>query len=155
RTLVERTHLRRMVRTKTLEISGSLPQRGMDRMSKTIRTPAYRLHKQSGQAVVTLPDGLGGGRDVLLDRHGTRRARRSTPASWPNGKPTAGGRPGPWPHSRWLPWQSPKGPLFPTPHFFNPLRCPSIVANVQEFFIHTNPVAIMLGPMPLKCFQKF
>src|SRR5262245_32359424 len=34
-------------------------------------TPSYRLHKQSGQAIVTLPDGTGGRRDVLLGRHGS------------------------------------------------------------------------------------
>jgi integrase len=37
--------------------------------------PSYRLHKQSGQAVVTLPDGLGGRRDVLLGRHGSAESR--------------------------------------------------------------------------------
>src|SRR4051794_15299615 len=37
--------------------------------------PSYRLHKQSGQAVVTLPDGLGGRRDVLLGEHGSRESR--------------------------------------------------------------------------------
>jgi hypothetical protein len=33
------------------------------------------LHRQSGQAVVTLPDGLGGRRDVLLGNHGTPESR--------------------------------------------------------------------------------
>jgi integrase len=37
--------------------------------------PSYRLHRQSGQAVVTLPDGLGGRRDVLLGKHGTPESR--------------------------------------------------------------------------------
>jgi integrase len=37
--------------------------------------PAYRLHRQSGQAIVTLPDGLGGRRDVLLGKHGTAKSR--------------------------------------------------------------------------------
>jgi integrase len=37
--------------------------------------PTYRLHKQSGQAVVTLPDGLGGRRDVLLGKHGSPESR--------------------------------------------------------------------------------
>src|SRR5262245_12113212 len=40
-------------------------------MARQPRIPTYRLHKQSGQAVVTLADGLGGRRDVLLGRHGT------------------------------------------------------------------------------------
>jgi integrase len=35
------------------------------------RVPSYRFHKQSGQAVVTLPDGLGGRRDFLLGTYGT------------------------------------------------------------------------------------
>jgi integrase len=39
------------------------------------RDPSYRFHKQSGQAVVTLTDGMGGRRDVLLGRHGS-------PESW-------------------------------------------------------------------------
>lgn len=37
--------------------------------------PSYRRHKQSGQAIVTLPDGLGGRRDVLLGQHGTKESR--------------------------------------------------------------------------------
>ena len=37
--------------------------------------PSYRLHKQSGRAVVTLPDGLGGRRDVLLGKY-------DSPESW-------------------------------------------------------------------------
>jgi integrase len=40
-------------------------------MSRRQRIPTYRLHKQSGQAVVTLTDGLGNRRDVLLGKHGT------------------------------------------------------------------------------------
>jgi integrase len=38
--------------------------------------PSYRHHKQSGQAVVTLTDGCGGRRDVLLGKHGTAASRR-------------------------------------------------------------------------------
>jgi integrase len=37
--------------------------------------PSYRLHKQSGQAVVTLPDTLGRRRDVLLGKHGTEESK--------------------------------------------------------------------------------
>lgn len=33
--------------------------------------PTYRLHKQSGQAIVTLTDGVGGRRDVLLGKYDT------------------------------------------------------------------------------------
>jgi integrase len=35
------------------------------------KDPSYRLHKQSGQAVVTLPNGRGGRSDVLLGKHDT------------------------------------------------------------------------------------
>jgi hypothetical protein len=44
-------------------------------MSRVKKVPSYRLHKQSGQAVVTLTDGLGGRRDVLIGRHGTPESR--------------------------------------------------------------------------------
>jgi hypothetical protein len=44
-------------------------------MSKRTQIPSYRLHKQSGQAVVTLTDGLGRRRDVLLGKHGTPESR--------------------------------------------------------------------------------
>src|SRR5262245_33135805 len=37
--------------------------------------PTYRLHKQSGQAIVTLSDGLGCRRDVLLGKFGTPESR--------------------------------------------------------------------------------
>src|SRR5262249_48285788 len=39
------------------------------------RIPKYRLHKQSGQAVVTLPTGAGRRRDVLLGKYGTPESR--------------------------------------------------------------------------------
>jgi integrase len=44
-------------------------------MSNQSRIPSYRLHKQSGQALVTLPDGFGSRRDVLLGRYGTQESR--------------------------------------------------------------------------------
>jgi hypothetical protein len=44
-------------------------------MPRQTRIPSYRLHKQSGQAVVTLTDGLGRRRDVLLRYHGTPESR--------------------------------------------------------------------------------
>jgi hypothetical protein len=44
-------------------------------MSKGIRVPTYRQHTQSGQAIVTLPDGLGGRKDVLLGKYGTKESR--------------------------------------------------------------------------------
>jgi len=40
-----------------------------------ISIPTYRRHKQSGQAVVTLPDGLGRRHDVLLGKYGTAASR--------------------------------------------------------------------------------
>jgi integrase len=40
------------------------------------RVPSYRRHKQSGQAVVTLSDGFGGRRDVLLGKYGTAESRK-------------------------------------------------------------------------------
>src|SRR6516165_1639474 len=53
---------------------GSLPRERVHRMSD--RVPSYRRHKQSGQAVVTLPDGFGGRRDVLLGKYGTSASRK-------------------------------------------------------------------------------
>jgi hypothetical protein len=44
-------------------------------MPRRNHIPTYRLHKQSGQAVVTLPDGQGGRRDVLLGRYGSPERR--------------------------------------------------------------------------------
>jgi integrase len=44
-------------------------------MSGRSHIPTYRLHKQSGQAVVTLPDGLGGRRDILLGKYDTTESR--------------------------------------------------------------------------------
>jgi integrase len=45
-------------------------------MPRRNHLPTYRLHKQSGQAVVTLPDGLGNRRDVLLGAHGSPESRK-------------------------------------------------------------------------------
>jgi hypothetical protein len=44
-------------------------------MSYRNHVPSYRLHKQSGQAVVTFSDGLGSRRDVLLGRFGSPESR--------------------------------------------------------------------------------
>jgi hypothetical protein len=44
-------------------------------MSRNPRIPTFRRHKRSGQAIVTLPDGLGGRRDVLLGKYGTATSR--------------------------------------------------------------------------------
>jgi integrase len=62
-------------------------------MPRRNHIPSYRLHKQSGQAVVTLTDGLGGRRDLLLGKHGTAESRQEYArviAEW-----EAGGRKGP------------------------------------------------------------
>ena len=59
-------------------------------MSRRQSVPTYRLHKQSGQAIVTLTDGLGGRRDVLLGTDDTPESRTAylrTLAEW-----EAGGR---------------------------------------------------------------
>jgi integrase len=44
-------------------------------MIRRKRIPSYRLHKQSGQAIVTLTDSVGRRRDVLLGKHGTPESR--------------------------------------------------------------------------------
>ena len=44
-------------------------------MPRPDSVPSYRLHKQSGQAVVTLRDSLGNRRDVLLGKYGTAESR--------------------------------------------------------------------------------
>jgi hypothetical protein len=51
--------------------AGSVPDSGERAVSARIpRTPAYRLHKLSGQAVVTLD-----GRALYLGKHGSPRSR--------------------------------------------------------------------------------
>ena len=45
-------------------------------MSAKQSVPSYRSHKQSGQAVVTLPEGLGNRRDILLEKYGTKESRQ-------------------------------------------------------------------------------
>ena len=37
--------------------------------------PSYRLHRQSGQAIVTLADSAGRRKDVLLGKHGTAESK--------------------------------------------------------------------------------
>jgi integrase len=44
-------------------------------MSKKSSVPSYRRHRQSGQAVVTLSDGMGSRHDVLLGKYGTKESR--------------------------------------------------------------------------------
>jgi hypothetical protein len=44
-------------------------------MSRLLKIPSYRLHKQSGQAVVPLTDSLGKRRDVLLGKYGPAESR--------------------------------------------------------------------------------
>jgi len=45
-------------------------------MPRKPHTPSYRLHKQSGQAIVTLPDGRGGRHDVLLGPYDSEESKR-------------------------------------------------------------------------------
>ena len=54
--------------------------------------PSYRLHKQSGQAIVTLTDAVGTRRDVLLGPCNTPESGPPTSGPWPNGRPTADAR---------------------------------------------------------------
>lgn len=42
---------------------------------KRRKVPSYRLHKPSGQAIVTLPDGVGGRKDVYLGAFGSPESR--------------------------------------------------------------------------------
>jgi integrase len=63
------------VRPETLESAEVFRRKGLDRMSRRLRVPSYRLHKQSGQAVITLTNGLGTRRDVLLGKYGTPESR--------------------------------------------------------------------------------
>jgi integrase len=44
-------------------------------MARPRSVPSYRLHRQSGQAITTLTDGVGGRRDVLLGKHNTAASR--------------------------------------------------------------------------------
>ena len=44
-------------------------------MPRRTHIPAYRLHKQSGQAIVTLSDGLGGRRDFTLGEFNSPESR--------------------------------------------------------------------------------
>jgi integrase len=44
-------------------------------MPRKSSVPKYRLHKSSGRAVVTLPDGLGGRYDVQLGEYGSAESR--------------------------------------------------------------------------------
>ncbi|HEV3146287.1 MAG TPA: hypothetical protein VGZ47_20540 [Gemmataceae bacterium] len=42
-----------------------------------VSIPSYRLHKQSGQAVVTLPDArTGKGKDMLLGEYGSEESKK-------------------------------------------------------------------------------
>src|ERR1700722_5853041 len=45
------------------------------RFKREKSVPSYRRHRQSGQAIVTLTDGLGSRRDVLLGKFGTKESR--------------------------------------------------------------------------------
>ena len=44
-------------------------------MFRSKKIPSYRRHKSSGQAIVTLTDGTGRRRDVLLGKHGSAASR--------------------------------------------------------------------------------
>src|SRR4051794_11364232 len=72
---LRRTHPRRMVRHQTLETAEEFRKGD----SVAHKQPSYRLHKQSGQAIVTLPEG-GGGRKASPPAPHTPR---ETPAESP------------------------------------------------------------------------
>jgi hypothetical protein len=66
-------------------------------MSRRPHVPSYRLHKQSGQAIVTLPDGHGGRHDVLLGKYDTEESRAEyarVVAEWAAGARRVTPRPG-------------------------------------------------------------
>ena len=73
-------------------------------MSSTTSIPSYRRHKQSGQAIVTLSDGLGNRRDVLLGKYRTTQSRLEYArviAEWEaNGRLSSLKRPRPGPHGQ-------------------------------------------------------
>src|SRR5262245_14707748 len=46
-------------------------------MIRPLPTPAYRLHKRTGKAMVTLPDGPGRRRDVTLGEWNTPESREA------------------------------------------------------------------------------
>ena len=45
-------------------------------MSNRRKAPSYRLHKPTGKAIVTLPDGKGGRKDTYLGPYGSAESRR-------------------------------------------------------------------------------
>jgi integrase len=58
-----------------LEVAEVFRRKGEVAMSTPAKVPTYRRHKQSGQAIVTLTDGMGGRSDVLLGKFGSKESR--------------------------------------------------------------------------------
>jgi integrase len=62
--------------------AGSMSEKQLPHSTKTTANtrekalPSYRRHRQSGQAIVTLTDGAGNRRDVLLGKYGTAASRQ-------------------------------------------------------------------------------
>lgn len=54
--------------------------------------PKYRLHKQSGQAIVTLPDHVGRRRDVLLGEYGSEESKQRYDRELAEWRANGGGR---------------------------------------------------------------
>jgi hypothetical protein len=54
----------------------------MPHSKNTVSTSSH--HKPTDQTYVRIPDGNGGRRVVYLGKHGSRRAKRNTAASWPS-----------------------------------------------------------------------
>jgi hypothetical protein len=64
-------------------------------MPRTRGIPSYRPHRQSGQAVVTLPDASGKRRDHLLGKYGSPESRAEYArviAEWQTNARRAGNR---------------------------------------------------------------
>jgi integrase len=47
----------------------------LETSTRPVKVPKYRLHKQSGHAIVTLSNGAAGRSDVLLGKYGTKASR--------------------------------------------------------------------------------
>jgi integrase len=64
-----------MARSETQTFAEVFRRKGRIAMAHRNHIPAYRLHKQSGQAIVTLTDGLGGRKDFTLGEFNSPESR--------------------------------------------------------------------------------
>jgi integrase len=131
-------------------------------MPRQPSVPSYRLHKQSGQAIVTLRDGFGNCRDVLLGEYGTPESRTEYArviAEWEASKhrlPGTGGTPGDltiaellerfWAHAE-LHYRHPDGsPTSEQDNYRHSLR------PLRELYDHT--LVRDFGPLCLKAVRQ-